>query len=178
LRSMVVMPMMWSAAGPDASGRPQPREYERKTDRQTVHVCDEDLLDSRRPVPLFTCGGLEGELTECPLRTVDHYRPISTVTLLTRIGVVLSRSPFPMSTTRLLQLRDSDGPPPLEVPRKNTDIGWDILLDVLLLLAESMRALNSGRNSVPTAGAKGALPRLDNANWRKLRGIWRRRIMQ
>jgi hypothetical protein len=35
----------------------------------------------------------------------------------------LHRSPLPSaSTRRLLQLRDSEGPPPLEVPRKKTDM--------------------------------------------------------
>lgn len=97
-------------------------------DEYFVHLADLDALCS---IPR-----LQRELAEGALGAVHHcHELMSNHELYATICCVLHRDPSPRtSATRDEQLRDSDGPPPEDVPRKVTDIGMGAMMRFFLLL--------------------------------------------
>lgn len=116
LRSRGTIPMIWSAR---VINRWKIRD--RQSWNSTMHVCDEDLGDLLNAQTVLGMKRLKKELTGGALGTVDHWRKVNKGRK-TGADILQSDPSFRMSQTSEEQFLDSEGPPPLEVPRKVTNI--------------------------------------------------------
>ena len=95
-----------------------------------MHVRDENLANLAHPAMIHVAPTrrLQCELPHCALSTINHYKKRQLRATRESSSYSLHKDPSPnVSITRLEQLRDSIGPPPLEVPRNVTDIMFGIL---------------------------------------------------
>jgi len=92
----------------------------------TMHMCYEHLCHFVY-LEVVLAIRLELELTKGSLSTVNHCSGGYETRHCVRYWSVLQREPsLRTSATRLEQLRDCEGPPPLDVPRKVMDIARDM----------------------------------------------------
>ena len=95
-----------------------------------MHVGDEHFANFAQPAMIHAAPTrrLQRELSHCTLSTINHYKKRQLRATRESSSYSLHKDPSPnVSITRLEQLRDSIGPPPLEVPRNVTDIVFGIL---------------------------------------------------